>query len=106
MWLLKQSCKIDFDIHHVYFTAKQAMSLAVCVTERVVNLPRLIYLFNKLVFTSLVLLQSFLSSVCFKCMYCVDFFWLLKCLVQVRTYLNDSVDYNSFIGKYHTHSPT
>lgn len=51
---------MGFDIHHGYLTAKQTVSLAVCVTERVVYLPRLSYLFNKLgVFLSLVLLQIF-----------------------------------------------
>lgn len=46
MWPLKQSYEIGFDIQRVYFIAKQVMSLAVFVTERVVNLPRLVYLFN------------------------------------------------------------
>lgn len=56
MWLLKQSYEIGFDIHHVYFTAKQVMSLAVFVTRRVLSL---IYLVNKLVLTSLDCCRSF-----------------------------------------------
>lgn len=92
MWLLKQIYKIDFYIHHVYLTAKQTISLAVCVTERVVYLPRLIYLFNKLVFISLMLLQIFFPPFCASNACTVLIFWVfLKYLVQISPYLTSVV---------------